>query len=69
MFNLNINTTLRDYIDSVRIEYSRAKYIIQCLQYIRTNNINIYDHYEVIRDDDRISKDDKERKDINKHTV
>lgn len=69
MFNLNISNTLRSYIDFVRKDYSRAKYIIQCIQYIRNNNIDIYDHYEGDKDYDRTSKDDKERKDTNKYTM
>ncbi len=61
MYNLNINNTLREYIDSVKGSYSRAKYILQCVKYIKTNGIDIYGHYEGDKDYERTSKDDKRR--------
>ena len=49
--NININSSLREFIDSVRGEDCRAKYILKCVSYIRDNNIDINEYYEGINDD------------------
>lgn len=43
---LLIPKILIDYIDSVKGDWSRAKYILHCVDYVRKNNININLQYE-----------------------
>ena len=46
MIKVNVNTDVKDYIEQERSLYSRAKYIVHCVKYVRDHKINIYDHYE-----------------------
>lgn len=58
---LNLNESLRDYIDSKRGIYCRAKYILMCVNYIRSNNIDLNEYYEGINND-RIEEPNSRRK-------
>lgn len=48
---LNLNEDIRLYIDSKRGESCRAKYILMCVNYIRSNNIDLNEYYEGINND------------------
>lgn len=59
--NLNIPSTLTGYLDRNRKSKCRAWFIINCIRYVKENNIDIYDHYE--GNDERTNKTNKEGKD------
>lgn len=48
---LNLNEPLRTFIDKVRGNSCRAVYILRCVDYIRSNNIDINEYYEGINND------------------
>lgn len=63
MFDLRIPKYLLEFIDINRSSYCRAKYILNCVKYIKQNNINIHEYYENINYE-RIEIHDKEREDF-----
>ena len=48
---LNLNESLRTFIDRMRGNSCRAVYILRCVDYIRGNNIDINEYYEGINND------------------
>ncbi len=65
---VNLNESIKEYIDSMRGSYCRAKYILMCVDYIRSNHINLNEYYEGINDD-RIKGSNSREKSWNKYTV
>lgn len=57
---LNLNESLKNFIDNMRGVSCRAKYILRCVDYIRSNNIDINEYYEGI-DNERIEGSESRR--------
>lgn len=67
----NINLDIKEFIDSMKGSNSRGKYILQCIKYIKDNNINVMCSYDGCSKDEyeRITKDDKDGENTNSNTV
>ena len=66
--DLVIPKYLREYIDHTRNTLSRARYILDCILYIKNNNIDIYYQHEPNegKNNDRIENSSRGRKNIDR---
>jgi hypothetical protein len=46
MLNIRLPKLLLDYINTNRSSQCRAWYVLHCVKYCYENNLNIYEHYE-----------------------
>lgn len=69
--DLVIPKYLREYIDESRMSLSRARYILDCISYIRNRNIDIYCQHEPNEgeNNDRIEKSSRGRKNFNRGDI
>ena len=56
MLKLILPLPLLTYIDNFRGKRCRANYILKCIDYIKTNEININEYYENKRNYERIKE-------------
>mgnify|MGYP005992233457 CR=1 FL=1 len=64
MISLHIPQPLLCYINKVRGRLSTALYIIKCIDYIKTNDIDIYSYYYGDHQNNVITKGTKERGEV-----
>jgi hypothetical protein len=66
--DLVIPKYLRDYIDQSRNTLSRARYILDCILFIKNNNIDIYYQHEPNEGEknDRIENSPSRGKNVNR---
>lgn len=60
--NISIPSYLTSYIDTYKNTKCIAWYVIKCVKYCKDNNVNIYEYYVGIDDDDRTKDIRSERK-------
>lgn len=60
--NINLPSYLTRYIDQFRSVKCRAWYIVKCVSYCYENNIDIYEYYESIANNERTERTSKEGK-------
>ena len=61
--NIKLPSLLSNFIDDNRSIKCRAWFIVNCIRYIKDNNIDIYAYYEGMNNEERIKKNEVGGKD------